>query len=387
MPLVKVDFSGNNKDIPVRGKLLKTNDRGHIALQEACIAEKKFGTLDHSLIRWCWSAGLCWALHRCLEVPMMCIRETEAWQDSGAFETITSKLSWVAANSTALQVLIVWLFTWDPDDHQAPCTQYKLKWVHALAQQLAACSRGLQTFRCRARDLDTFPVIPNLKHLMLDVHFAPLHNGVGSLTSLASLETLHLEGHTNTYGSPAAFDCPPLQLSCLSRLRRLALVNVIPEGISVSSCCAVFVKHFGTYISNHPFWSALCIDSPCLRSVDWADLSYQVTIGTPEDIPRAMREASCLDRVNLSLLKKWSCERFPPALARVRKLIIHSESIILSVPAKVQWQYILIYGWAHLNVVFEDVGAFAKVPMNFSFSGKKPFGRSWLPLDAAMVQY
>ncbi len=141
----------------------------------------------------------------------MHIKETMAWQVSGAFEDISSKLTWVAAKSTALKVLVVEL---DPisiyDDgtrtFQAPRTHRKSEWVHALAQQLAACRPQLQTFGCRARDLNTFPVIPNVKHLMLDVKFVSLQNGVGSLTTLKSLETLHLIGYVQRHrGSEPPF--------------------------------------------------------------------------------------------------------------------------------------------------------------------------------------
>ncbi len=124
----------------------------------------------------------------------MHIEEKKAWQVSGAFEDIASKLLWVAANSTALQVLIVELYPREIDGHQAPGTQYVCEWAHALAQQLAACRPQLQAFGCGARDLNTFPVIPNLKHLMLDVRLASLQNGVSSLAALKSLETLYLRG-------------------------------------------------------------------------------------------------------------------------------------------------------------------------------------------------
>ena len=97
-----------------------------------------------------------------------------------------------------------------------------------------------------------------------------------------------------------------------------------------------------------------------------------------------MREASCLDSVQICLIKEWSCEKLPSAL--VRTLTIESECIMLCVPAKVQWQSIRLCGGAQLDVKFEDVGAFVKVPMSFHFASEKPFGRSWLPLDAALVQ-
>ena len=63
-----------------------------------------------------------------------------------------------------------------------------------------------------------------------------------------------------------------------------------------------------------------------------------------------------------------------------------SDSTQFYVPAKVQWQCLVLCGLYQLDVDFEDVGAFAKVPMNFLFLSRKPFGRSWLPLDAALVQ-
>ena len=224
---------------------------------------------------------------------------------------------------------------------------------------------------------------------MLDVRFASLQNGVGSLAALKNLETLHLRGHIEYYRilePPFAFDCPLIELSSLGRLRRLALVDIRTESISVSSCCAVHVKFSACYIGSQPVWSAFCVDA--LRSISWFGASFQasVSIVTPEDIPKAMREASCLDRVHICFIKMWSCEKLPSALARVRILTLSSERIKLCVPAKVQWQCILLYGDSELDVIFEDVVAFVNTPMNFRFVNKKAFGGSWLPLDTAMVQ-
>lgn len=187
-------------------------------------------------------------------MPVIHIKETGTWDFSGAFESIASSLSWVAANSTALQVLIVELFPSALDEycirnHQAPTTNYKIDWVHALAQQLATCRPRLRAFGCRARDLNTFPNIPNLRHLVLEVCIDSLQSGVGSLAALKSLETLQLKGHGNLDAHddssdahfaqgeelPTAFNCPPLELCSLSRLRSLVLADITPEGITVSS--------------------------------------------------------------------------------------------------------------------------------------------------------
>ena len=221
---------------------------------------------------------------------------------------------------------------------------------------------------------------------MLGVPFVSLQNGVGSLAALKSLETLYLRGCASRDKkslSPFAFDCPPIDLSCHSLLIRLALVNIGPESISVFSCCTVYVQLIGSYISNHPVRSAFCTDA--LRSILWLDKSSRVLIETPQDIPRALREASCLDCVHI-VLKQWSCEVLPSALARVSVLKIVSQRIMLCVPAKVQWQCLVLWGPAQLDVAFEDMSAFVKASMTFDFLSRKPFGRSWLPLDAAMVQ-
>ena len=268
---------------------------------------------------------------------------------------------------------------------QAPSTERNWEWVHTLAEQLAACRSQLQTFGCRAGNLNTFPAFPNLKHLILDVSNGSLQNGVGTLAALLSLETLHLRGYEIRNGkSEPSFEWPPIDLASLSRLLRLALVDITPESILVPSSCAVHVTLFGNYTGSHPVWSAICNDA--LRSISLFGASFEVMIQTPQDIPRAMREASCLDFVYISSLKVWSCEKLPSALARVRKLTISSECIMLCVPAKVQWQCMVLCGWDQLDVTFEDLDAFVKVPMNFRFASLKPFGRSWLPLDNAILQ-
>ena len=222
-------------------------------------------------------------------MPVIRIKESTAWQGLSAFEDIASKLSWVAANSTALQVLVVELFptlVYDNDTgkYQAARAHYKSEWVHALAKQLAACKPRLEAFGCRARDLNTFPAIPNLKHLMLDVKYVSLHDGMDSLIALKSLMTLHLKGCVSRFGEsepPWPVKCPHIELSSLTRLRRLALVDITPEGVFVSPCCAVHVHLFSSSKTIHPVWSAICIDA--LRSVSWFDPCCHVSIVAPSD--------------------------------------------------------------------------------------------------------
>lgn len=305
-------------------------------------------------------------------------------------------LSWMAEKSTALRVLIVELGYYSFHiNHQDPAARYKNEWVYTLAQQLSASTLRLHAFSCRARDLNTFPVIPNLKHLMLVVRCDSLRSGVGSLSTLISLETLHLTGYGGSKaqwyrGSKPdsdAFDCPPLELSPLSCLRSLVLVNITAEGISVSSSCVVHVNLTGNHDVKHPVWSAICIDA--LGSVTWCDVNAFAWVETPQHIPMAMREASCLDCVRIYGVMQWSCEALPSALACVRILCISASRIIFCVPAKVQWQFLSLNGSNQLDVTFEDVDAFARMPMDFQFEcfrSDQPFGREWLPLDAALVR-
>lgn len=122
---------------------------------------------------------------------------------------------------------------------------------------------------------------------------------------------------------------------------------------------------------------------PSASSISWFD--SDVWIDTPQGIPRAMREAICLDCVSLCEVE-WSCRELPLALARVRILIIESDCIVLCVPTEVQWQCIHLNSWDHLDVTFKDVGAFARLPMNFHFESNRSLRHEWLPLDAALVQ-
>ena len=133
-----------------------TKDRT-LAQSIKCRVKCPSHSINTCFISQCWSAGVCWALSRCLEVPVIYIEATKAWHVSGAFEDIASKLLWVAANNTALRVLVVELDPRGLDGHQALGTHYMSEWVHALAQQLAASRPQLQAFGSRARDLEHIP--------------------------------------------------------------------------------------------------------------------------------------------------------------------------------------------------------------------------------------
>lgn len=344
-------------------------------------------------------------------MPVIRIEETKEWEIPGAFEDISSMLSRVVEHSRALQVLIIELYSSRHEEyysmlddhaircHGSPTIDHMTDWAHALADQLAACRPRLHAYSCRAWDLNTFPAIPHLKHLMLEVHCDSLQRGLGSLAALKSLETLQLKGdgipdasdsHDAAYFAELEgeepiftfrFNCPSIDLSSHTRLRSLALVNITTEGLFVSPSCEVHFDLTGRYFDKHPVWSIICIDA--LRSFSWEDIESDVWIKTPQDIPKAMREASCLDCVHISDLGRWICEELPSALACVRVLTM---DIMLCVPAEVHWQCVYLHGWNELVVTFEDPGTFARMPMNIRFkTSEEPLGREWLPLDAALV--
>ncbi|BDA51177.1 hypothetical protein COCOBI_18-0530 [Coccomyxa sp. Obi] len=349
--------------------------------------------------------GLRWAKYRCQEAQVIHIRERAF---SGPYNRIARPVLGLAKHSPALQVFFLELcneHAFDGSDDNLSGLDspdlYKNDWRHNLAVRLAACAPRLHAFRCSAWDFNTFPVMPNLKHLMLSVHCYALLSGANSLTALQSLETLQLRAYgfsdvqywcgAPDFGSEGWFDCPALELSSLSRLHSLALENITAEGTIVSLSCAVHVCLFGHHRVGHPVWSVISIDA--LRSIEWQDIGCNANIVTIEDIPRAMQEASCLDCVKIHDVGGWRSKELPSALAHVRILTIKSGCIDFHVPLNVRWQCICLSARAVLDVTFEDVGAFARMPIKFCFEIDVDagimggaLGHEWLPLDAALVQ-
>lgn len=121
--------------------------------------------------------------------------------------------------------------------------------------QLAASALQLRTLRCHLRKASSFPVFPNIKHLILDVRFKTFEDGIGPINAFHKLETLQLiaepwggdEMHLSDH-----FDCPVLDLTPLKCLRSISLERLTPKGILVCPGCILDVSLFCP--ADHLVW-------------------------------------------------------------------------------------------------------------------------------------
>lgn len=278
-----------------------------------------------------------------------------------------------------------------PTSARACDTKY---WMHEVAMQLAAGAPRLRAFCCTARDLHTFPAMPSLKHLMLDLRCATLKGGVASLSALTSLETLHLHGHqhypdccSDLYDDGPLFDCPLLELGGLRHLQSVALTGITPEGITVRSGCKVHVNVSGLHSGHHPLWEALSPDS--LQSLTWQSLQDSYLEEDIDDIPLLLFKDLPwnLDKLDLQV-SAWTVKEVPASMLALRYLSIAASVLEICVPASARWEQVFLYGADMLCVGFEDMGAFACKPPFFSFESAETLQPRdhWLALDSALMR-
>ncbi|BDA51178.1 hypothetical protein COCOBI_18-0540 [Coccomyxa sp. Obi] len=351
-------------------------------------------------------AGLQWAAKRSGEAHVLILAEVAL---SASPVEATDALVQLATNARSLQEALI-----DPTErHTATFTiEQREEMAQKVAAQLAASAPQLRVLRCRARDLQSFPVFPSLKHLMLDLRNSSLREGAGTLTALVNLETLHLrtpgESHAHLYepgdegpgdeeglgglGFEAfraqPFDCPNLDLSSLGRLHSLFLENITPAGIMVCTGCGVHVALIGGHCRTHPVWGVLGQVGDSLRSLTGLEFSESEEGGDRQPLPRVLTEAPRLERVEIQVAQ-WDLERLPAALARVRYLDVSGDDISFHVPAEVSWESLCVSADGDLDVVFDNVDAFARREMNFRFSfdhEESALGGEWLALEAAMAR-
>ena len=265
----------------------------------------------------------------------------------------------------------------------------------AVTAQLAASALQLHTLKCQITMLHSFPSMPNLKHLILEVRCSIFQDGIDVLSTLQNLETLQIIAlhafvgnccscNFNRWFNDNHCNCPFLDMTSLSQLRSLSLVGLTPEGILVCPGCCVHLRFPGSL--DHPVWGILS-GLHSLRSIDWRVTDNYSILEAPEAIPRTIREPWQLRSVSLSV-HIWRSGALPEPLARVQVLRIDGDVIGFHVPATVSWQELTLRAHADVGAGFEDLQAFAKTPLNFRFSHlSQPREGKWLPFYTTMSYF
>lgn len=204
------------------------------------------------------------------------------------------------------------------------------KMARAMTAQLAASALQLHTLKCLFGNLHSFPPMPNLKHLVLEMRCSTLQDGIDPLPALQNLETLKITVEPNNVWLKLSdqFDCPVLDFTSLSRLRSLSLAGVMPEGILVCPGCSLHLRFQGTV--DHPVWAILS-GLRSLHAIGWRNTRHNYPLQALEYIPGTVWPWQ-LHRVHI-FTYSWGPGALPAPLARVRVLRIESGTVAFRVPS------------------------------------------------------
>lgn len=292
----------------------------------------------------CVLAALTWAAYRSRQVRVLVYDDDRNFRgnDVASSNAAIRAIAQICAQATAMQELFVrgWYYCFSSDAQQAVEDL-----ASAATAQLAATALQLRTLKCQFGNLRSFPSMPSLKHLILEVRNGALQDGTDALHALGSLETLQIKAAPPLGGSEMKpsnhCNCPVMDLRSLSSLRSLSLSGVTPEDILVCNGCSLHMCL--NKLADHRVWAALSA-MHFFRSVSWNSSQLDGhQLKAPEDIPKTIREAWQLQYVRIFSFD-WRRFALPAPLASVRVLRIRAITIEFHVPASVSCQEFFLHG-------------------------------------------
>ena len=195
-----------------------------------------------------------------------------------------------------------------------------------------------------------------------------------SLVQLPALETLHLKQISCHHPESTGLNLrlPPLCLIACARLRYVCLDAFVagsigvPEGCSMSAC---FLAGSAALLQD-AHWRRM------LSQLRRIALSSSVWGGYHEDTKRLMEILQCcplMRDLRLDLLSDADDQQhvfaLDGSLAGLETLSVSAHKLMVFVPACARWRCIRLWCSGQLNVIFEDVGAFALHTKAFVFAG------------------
>jgi hypothetical protein len=244
-----------------------------------------------------------------------------------------------------------------------------LAWLLSKASHIEALS-------CRSfRKLFYFPPLAYLKHLMLNsTDFSSLSR---YLPLLLALETLHLDGHRETYMHEDdglfsnAAHLPSLDLRSNIRLSHIAFQIATVGRLHIPDACKVsFIvmdEDYAGQASGQLSWAYL---EPVLHSLSWTCFDSMGIV----DMQR-LQMCSALSYVNLVVHHRFGDAGMPVELtghlARLKCLVIHAFEVHVVVPAYVEWKaFRVVACGGGLHLTMQDVQSFASTTAAFVLSGQ-----------------
>ena len=256
-------------------------------------------------------------------------------------------------------------------------TAFKMwfSWVLCRAQKLTVLSAQVER-------LEWFAPMMQLKHLVLRCSCAP-GKIFAALPHAKSLQTLSLRAE-GLSGGATVLDAPRLELKSLPDLRAVAFHGVCPDDTLLPKECGLHLAGLVTLdtIGDEKWSSALAN----LRSIDFVNNNLF--------LPQLPGPFGNVDMQNLSIVimefqdcGKANAPVSLAALAHVQQLCICVDrEVYVTVPAKVSWQKLRLWGTDKLEVTFEDINAFATTVGSCSFSSINLAGTCLFQLCLALAE-
>lgn len=227
-----------------------------------------------------------------------------------------------------------------------------------------------------------FPVMPNLRHLMLAVESGKgLPELVASLPLMLQLETIHLCHKPGSYAKT-----PALDLTACRKLQSIWLGGIAPAGLALARSCQLHLDLYDLDLAFEPVWSTVSFVQTLY--ICGVQVSSDPLCHTP--LPLLYGSVQ-LDTVFLENCIFANMPEMTAPLGGARHLSITGREVHLRIPAANRWEILEVWAWGFLALDFEDRNAFLSSPPAFTFEFTGTIGLGIWDLvkglgDAAQLQ-
>ena len=202
-----------------------------------------------------------------------------------------------------------------------------------------------------------FPVMHNLKHLVMAVESGPgLSELVAALPLMLQLETIHLSHKPGSYAKT-----PILDLTACRKLQSIWLGGIAPAELSLGRSCQLHLDLYVLDLAFEQVWATvsfvhtLYICGSHTSSDPWCHTPLPLLCGSVQ-----------LDTVYLENWNFGNAPELTAPLARTRHLSISGQEVHLRIPAANNWETLQVWAWGFLALEFEDRNSFVRSPPAFT---------------------
>lgn len=244
-----------------------------------------------------------------------------------------------------------------------------------MLQCAAAWAPGVQLLRGEVWDLVSgrrFPILPNLRHLVLSVMEGQgLSDLLIALPLMSHLETLHL----TTSPKVDSIWTPAMDLAPCTKLQSVWLGGIVPAELALGDSCKLYLDLYDLVLAHAPIWATLS-SVHNLYLGNWPGGEIQL-----KKIP-LLSGAVQLDVVYISSFTTG--RDLPLGISAAHELHISGVYIKLCIPAVSKWKLLEVFASGSLELEFEDLNNFANGPPAFALNITGPKGSGVWDLVAAL---